>query len=150
MRTLSRIRNGLLAGPAVAGALAVIASMLHVAADLVLRNLVNRPIPATYGIVTNYHMIPLAFIPLARVACGGGVIQVEVIETILSPRPMVLSDLIVAALSTVIYAAKALLRRIPGALAISSIFPCSGLAAVCGSSLAIAAAMGRIAIPEMV
>ncbi|MFD1913734.1 TRAP transporter large permease [Halodurantibacterium flavum] len=47
-------------------------------------------------------------------------------------------------------AAKALLRRVPGALAISSIFACSGFAAVCGSSLATAAAMGRIAIPEMV
>ena len=47
-------------------------------------------------------------------------------------------------------AAKAVLRRIPGALAISSIFACSGFAAVCGSSLATAASMGRIAIPEMV
>jgi tripartite ATP-independent transporter DctM subunit len=47
-------------------------------------------------------------------------------------------------------AANAVLRRIPGALAISSIFACSGFAAVCGSSLATAAAMGRIAIPEMV
>jgi TRAP-type C4-dicarboxylate transport system permease large subunit len=43
-----------------------------------------------------------------------------------------------------------LLRRLPGALAISSIFACSGFAAVCGSSLATAASMGRIAIPEMV
>ena len=47
-------------------------------------------------------------------------------------------------------AAKAVLRWVPGALAISSIFACSGFAAVCGSSLATAAAMGRIAIPEMV
>ncbi|MDH3264252.1 MAG: TRAP transporter large permease subunit, partial [Paracoccaceae bacterium] len=47
-------------------------------------------------------------------------------------------------------AAKAVLRRLPGALAISSILACSGFAAVCGSSLATAASMGRIAIPEMV
>jgi tripartite ATP-independent transporter DctM subunit len=47
-------------------------------------------------------------------------------------------------------AAKALLRRVPGALAISSIFACSGFAAVCGSSVATAASMGRIAIPEMI
>ncbi|MDQ0317274.1 TRAP transporter large permease [Amorphus orientalis] len=47
-------------------------------------------------------------------------------------------------------AAKAVLRKVPGALAISSVFACSGFAAVCGSSLACAAAMGRIAIPEMV
>ena len=47
-------------------------------------------------------------------------------------------------------AAKAVLRRVPGALAISSVLACSGFAAVCGSSLATAASMGRIAIPEMV
>jgi tripartite ATP-independent transporter DctM subunit len=42
------------------------------------------------------------------------------------------------------------LRRVPGGLAISAVFACSGFAAVSGSSLACAAAMGRIAIPEMV
>lgn len=47
-------------------------------------------------------------------------------------------------------AAKALLARLPGGLAISSIFACSGFAAVSGSSLANSAAMGRIAIPEMI
>ncbi len=52
--------------------------------------------------------------------------------------------------SGVFDAAKVLLRRIPGGLAISSVFACSAFAAVSGSSLATAAAMGRIAIPEMV
>ncbi|MEO8241920.1 MAG: TRAP transporter large permease [bacterium] len=47
-------------------------------------------------------------------------------------------------------AAKVLLRKLPGGLAVSAIFACSGFAAVSGSSLACAAAMGRIAIPEMV
>ena len=47
-------------------------------------------------------------------------------------------------------AAKALLRKLPGALGIASIFACSGFATVCGSSLATAASMGRIAIPEMI
>ena len=46
--------------------------------------------------------------------------------------------------------AKALFFRLPGSLAISSTFACTGFAAMCGSSLATAAAMGRIAIPEMV
>lgn len=45
---------------------------------------------------------------------------------------------------------KALIWRLPGNLAIASILACSGFAAVCGSSIASAAAMGRIAIPEMV
>ncbi|CAD7049966.1 TRAP transporter large permease [Pseudorhizobium endolithicum] len=47
-------------------------------------------------------------------------------------------------------AAKALLWRVPGGLAISSILACTGFATVSGSSIACAAAMGRIAIPEMV
>jgi tripartite ATP-independent transporter DctM subunit len=46
-------------------------------------------------------------------------------------------------------AARVFLRRTPGELAIASIFGCSGFAAVTGSSVACAAAMGRIAIPEM-
>ncbi|MGE4337767.1 MAG: TRAP transporter large permease subunit, partial [Pigmentiphaga sp.] len=46
--------------------------------------------------------------------------------------------------------AKALLHRLPGSLAISSTFACTAFASMCGSSVACAAAMGRIAIPEMV
>lgn len=47
-------------------------------------------------------------------------------------------------------AAKLALRRVPGGLGIAAIVACSGFAAVCGSSLATAASMGRIAIPEMI
>src|SRR6056297_1413923 len=47
-------------------------------------------------------------------------------------------------------AAKVAFRWLPGGLAISSIFASSGFAAVSGSSVACAAAMGKIAIPEMV
>jgi tripartite ATP-independent transporter DctM subunit len=46
-------------------------------------------------------------------------------------------------------AARAWLGVLPGGLAIASIFGASGFAAVTGSSVACAAAMGRIAIPEM-
>lgn len=55
-----------------------------------------------------------------------------------------------AGITTSIFrAARVFLRRTPGELAIASIFGCSGFAAVTGSSVACAAAMGRIAIPEM-
>jgi len=46
--------------------------------------------------------------------------------------------------------AKRLFARVPGSLAASSVLACSGFAAMTGSSVACAAAMGRIAIPEMV
>lgn len=47
-------------------------------------------------------------------------------------------------------AAKVVFRWLPGGLAISSVMASSGFAAVSGSSVACAAAMGKIAIPEMV
>lgn len=47
-------------------------------------------------------------------------------------------------------AAKVALRKVPGGLGIASILACTGFSSVSGSSLATAASMGRIAIPEMV
>lgn len=46
-------------------------------------------------------------------------------------------------------AARLWLARLPGGLAIASVFGCSGFAAVTGSSVACAAAMGKVAVPEM-
>ncbi len=45
---------------------------------------------------------------------------------------------------------RAALRKIPGGLGLAGIFACTGFAAVSGSSIACAATMGRIAIPEMI
>ena len=42
------------------------------------------------------------------------------------------------------------LESLPRGVAIASVFACAGFAAVTGSSIACAAAMGRIAIPEMI
>jgi tripartite ATP-independent transporter DctM subunit len=46
-------------------------------------------------------------------------------------------------------AARVWLSWMPGGLAVASILGCSGFAAVTGSSVACAAAMGRVAVPEM-
>ncbi len=46
-------------------------------------------------------------------------------------------------------AARVWLVRLPGGLAIASVFGSAGFAAITGSSVACAAAMGRIAVPEM-
>ena len=46
-------------------------------------------------------------------------------------------------------AARLWFQRLPGGLAIASVFGCSGFAAITGSSVACAAAMGKIAVPEM-
>lgn len=47
-------------------------------------------------------------------------------------------------------AAQVWLSGLPGGLAIASVFGCTGFAAVTGSSVACSAAMGKIAVPEMV
>jgi tripartite ATP-independent transporter DctM subunit len=47
-------------------------------------------------------------------------------------------------------AAKLGLRKVPGGLGVAAIVACSGFASVSGSSIATAASLGRIAIPEMV
>ena len=44
---------------------------------------------------------------------------------------------------------RVLLRRLPGGLAMASVSGCAGFSAITGSSVACAAAMGRIAVPEM-
>jgi TRAP-type C4-dicarboxylate transport system permease small subunit len=104
MRRLAAIRDMFLAGLAVIGAVATIMLMLHVVADIALRNLRNTPIPATYEVVVNYYMIALAFVPLAWLEKSGGMVQVEVINGALSPLMMRISNLLVAAISAVIYA----------------------------------------------
>ncbi|RMH51886.1 MAG: TRAP transporter large permease subunit, partial [Alphaproteobacteria bacterium] len=55
-----------------------------------------------------------------------------------------------AGITTDLYnALRILLRRLPGGLAIASVTGCAGFSAITGSSVACAAAMGRIAVPEM-
>ncbi len=55
-----------------------------------------------------------------------------------------------ARITTDIYhAARIWLARIPGGLAVASILGCGGFSAITGSSVACAAAMGRICTPEM-
>ncbi len=47
-------------------------------------------------------------------------------------------------------AAQVWLRRIPGALAVGTVFACACFAAVCGSSPVTAATIGAMAVPEMI
>ncbi|WP_159590533.1 TRAP transporter large permease [Chelativorans xinjiangense] len=56
-----------------------------------------------------------------------------------------------AGLTTRLFAAAdRVLHRLPGGLGMAAVLACTGFASVSGSSLACAAAMGRIAIPEMI
>ncbi|MDY0374886.1 MAG: TRAP transporter large permease [Desulfobacterium sp.] len=56
----------------------------------------------------------------------------------------------VSGLSQGVYTlADRLLRRLPGGLAVATIGGCAGFASICGSSVATAATIGRVALPEM-
>ena len=104
MLRLQQIQDGFLAALAVLGAVATLLLMVHVGTDIVMRNVWNAPIPATWEVVTHYYMVALAFVPLAWVEKTGGMVQVEVINGALSPGMMRLSDILVALIAMVIYA----------------------------------------------
>ncbi|HWE15966.1 MAG TPA: TRAP transporter large permease [Hyphomicrobiaceae bacterium] len=56
----------------------------------------------------------------------------------------------VSGLSADIYRlAYAMIGHRPGGLALATVYGCAGFAAICGSSIATAATMGRVALPEM-
>ncbi len=103
MRPLARLHSLLLDALVLIGALAIVAMMLHVIVDVILRNVSNTPIPATYEIVTKYYMIALAFVPLAFVEGRGGMVQVEVIDPFLSAFARDALERLVATLSAAVY-----------------------------------------------
>ncbi|TWX53714.1 TRAP transporter large permease [Colwellia hornerae] len=47
------------------------------------------------------------------------------------------------------HAARVCLKRLPGGVAMASVFGCGGFSAITGSSIACASAMGKICVPEM-
>lgn len=89
------------------GAVGVILMMIHVCADIIARTITGASLPATVEIVSYYYMVLVAFLPLAWVERRDGMISVELIEFMMSPRLIKISDAMVAALGTVIYAVMA-------------------------------------------
>lgn len=51
--------------------------------------------------------------------------------------------------SDIYYVARSWMARVPGGLAMASVLGCGGFSTISGSSLACAATMGRVAVPEM-
>lgn len=103
MDTLERAADRLAQGLALIGAIGVTALLLHVAADVLTRNLLDRPIPATNEIVSRYYMVAIAFLPLAWVERRGGMVRVEILDTMASPRFKQISELVVSLLITAVY-----------------------------------------------
>ena len=86
------------------GAIGVVAMMIHVCVDIIARLITGASLPATVEIVSYYYMVLVAFLPLAWVERNNGMISVELIDLMLTPTLMRISDAVVAALGAVIYA----------------------------------------------
>ena len=106
-KRLDSLVNRITSGLALLGAVGVLAMLVHITGYVVMRNLAGAPIPATVEIVSYYYMVAIAFLPLAWVERRGGMISVELLDFMLSPRMRRVSDLLIAALGVVIYAVMA-------------------------------------------
>ena len=60
------------------GCLAILAMMVHIVMDVLLRSTINTGVPATEELVTRYYMVTLALLPLAWVEWKGDMITVDV------------------------------------------------------------------------
>ena len=65
MTLIGRLLGWLTALSTLLGAVAVVLMMVQNVADVVLKNLFNRPIPLTSALVAHWYMVAAAFLPLA-------------------------------------------------------------------------------------
>lgn len=86
------------------GALAVVAMMLHISLDVILRNAFRISMDTVPEIVARYYMTALAFLPLAWLEIRRDMISVELLDFTLSARARRWSDLLVMLIACVIYA----------------------------------------------
>lgn len=103
MHSLERAADRVAQALALVGAVGIAAMLVHISVDVVTRNLLGRPIPATNEIVAGYYMVLIAFLPLAWVERNRGMVTVDLLETVMSPRARRASDLFVALLATALY-----------------------------------------------
>lgn len=85
-----------------AGAIAVLAMMVHVSADVIMKVALNQPIMGTLEIVSFIYMVGCTFLPLAHVQLARTLIIVEVFTQNLAPEKNLRID-IAAAVLTVAY-----------------------------------------------
>lgn len=85
------------------GALAVVAMMLHISLDVILRNAFRLSLDTVPEIVARYYMTALAFLPLAWLEIRRDMISVELLDFALSARSRRVSDALVMLLAAVVY-----------------------------------------------
>lgn len=87
-----------------AGALAILAMMFHVAADVILKVSLNAPIMGTLEIVSFIYMVACTFLPLPHVVASRGLIVVELFTQKMARRDVLGLDALVG-VTTVLYLA---------------------------------------------
>ncbi len=85
----------------VLSALGIIVMMLHITLDVAARLVFGSPLIGTNEIVSRYYMVAVAFLPLAWVEHHNAMISVELFDTFLGRRTLLISDLAVALVSAV-------------------------------------------------
>ncbi|HBZ45608.1 MAG TPA: TRAP transporter small permease [Maritimibacter sp.] len=85
------------------GAFAVVAMMLHITLDVLLRNLFNISMNTVPEIVARYYMTALAFLPLGWLELKRQMISVELIEFVLTDRIRRYSDAVLMVIAAVVY-----------------------------------------------
>ena len=85
------------------GALAVVAMMLHICLDVVLRNFFRISLDTVPEIVARYYMTALAFLPLAWLEMRRDMISVELLDFVMKPGVRRVSDVAVMVIAAVIY-----------------------------------------------
>lgn len=83
------------------GGLGIFLMLLHVTADVILRQLFGFPPPATVLVVSHYYMVMIAFFPLGWSELRGDMISVEVLSGLFKGKILkvktILIDLLIAA-----------------------------------------------------
>jgi len=103
MNTLLRLSDRLTMVLALLGTLGIVAMMVHVTLDVVLRSTIDVSMPATLELVTRYYMVLLALLPLGWVERQRQMISVELFTDMLNPSVRRWDDGLVTLLSLGIY-----------------------------------------------
>lgn len=85
------------------GTLGIVAMMVHIVLDVILRATLSISIPLTLELVTRYYMVTLVLLPLAWVEWRKQMIFVESLSSVFGENFTRLLDVLVALLSSGIY-----------------------------------------------
>lgn len=85
MRQFDRLVSSLASGFHIVASAAIIAMMIHVSADVLMKYAANRPIEGTLEFVSTYYMVSIVFLPLALVTRNEAHVTVELAVQTLRP-----------------------------------------------------------------